>query len=102
MAPVAGLAPARTRVKDEALGSLHSRAFENGGTRRACSPSRRMRDDFFSKESRFACPVHVSWCPRRDSHSHCPNFEFGASADWATRALGEMLPVGFAPTLRGV
>ena len=26
MAPVAGLAPARTRLKDEALGSLHSRA----------------------------------------------------------------------------
>ena len=26
MAPVAGLAPARTRLKDEVLGSLHSRA----------------------------------------------------------------------------
>ena len=26
MAPVAGLAPARTRLKDEELGSLHSRA----------------------------------------------------------------------------
>ena len=26
MAPVAGLAPARTRLKDETLGSLHSRA----------------------------------------------------------------------------
>ena len=40
MARVAGLAPARTRLKDESLGSLHSRAMKNGGTRRACSPSR--------------------------------------------------------------
>ena len=35
MAPVAGLAPAKTRLKGEALGSLHSRAFaemaERGG-----------------------------------------------------------------------
>ena len=28
MAPVTGLAPARTRLKGEALGSLHSRAEE--------------------------------------------------------------------------
>ena len=29
MAPVAGLAPTRTRLKGEALGSLHSRAKES-------------------------------------------------------------------------
>src|ERR1043166_8938291 len=78
MAPVVGLAPTRTGLKDRALDSLHSRAkkiilppglapglrphlglngykpfvllyttggegwfFRNGGTRRACSPSRK-------------------------------------------------------------
>ena len=51
-----------------------------------------MRDDLFSKESRLACPVHVPWCPRRESHSHSPSFEVGASADWATRALRGSAP----------
>jgi len=40
-APVVGLAPTRVGLKNRTLGSLHSRVFENGGTRRACSPSRK-------------------------------------------------------------
>ena len=126
MAPVVGLAPTRTGLKDRALGSLHSRAEkkvlppglapglrphlglngykpfvllyttggERGGTRRAetaaevltvagafgrGSPSREVRDDFFSKESRLACPVHVPY-PRQELHLHSPRFEVGASA----------------------
>jgi hypothetical protein len=89
MAPVVRLAPTRVGLKNRALGSLHSRVLKNGGTRRACSPSRKMRDDFFSKEcprecafqkgkltrmgdsqSRLACPDHVPWCSRSDSHRH--------------------------------
>ena len=40
-----------------------SLAIENGGTRRACSPSRKRWDDLFSKESRRAWPVHIPWVP---------------------------------------
>ena len=42
------------------------------------------------------------WCSRQELHLHCPRFEVGASADWATLALKEVLPVGLAPTLSGV
>ena len=58
-----------------------------------------MRDDFFSKESRLACPVHVPWwCPWQDLHLHWSAFEANVSAlDYTDVKL--MLPVGFAPTL---
>src|SRR5258708_38912988 len=80
MAPVAGLAPARTRLKGEVLGSLHSRALMEMAERGGHAPHPPEADDLFSKESRLACPVHVPWCPRRELHSHWPRFEVGASA----------------------
>ena len=59
----------------------------------------KMRDDFFSKESRLACPVHVPWwCPWQDLHLHWSAFEADVSAlDYTGLKL--VLPVGFAPTL---
>ena len=57
---------------------LYTTGGESGGTRRAetaaevltvagafgrGSPSREVRDDFFSRESRLACPVHVPLVP---------------------------------------
>ena len=38
LAPAAGLAPARTRLKDETLGSLHSRAFDEMAERGGHAP----------------------------------------------------------------
>ena len=62
-------------------GGRQSLFLQNGGTRRACSPSRDVRDDFFSKESRPACPVHVPrWCPWQDLHLHWSAFEADVSA----------------------
>ena len=109
MAPVAGLAPARTRLKDEALGSLHSRAKEilppglapglrphlglngykpfvllytTGGRKMAerggHAPHAPVAHDFLSKESRFACPVHVPLVPTartRGAEAPPPNAE---------------------------
>ena len=88
MAPVAGLAPARTRLKGEALGSLHSRAFdemaERGGhaphhakcatislakNARAAAPPQNAERQMHSRRSgnpgslvRFT----FQWCPRRE------------------------------------
>ena len=63
MAPVAGLAPARTRLKGEAFGSLHSLAFDEMAERGGYAPHAPEAHDFFSKESRLACPVHVPLVP---------------------------------------
>ena len=63
MAPVVGLAPTRTGLKDRALGSLHSRAFDEMAERGGHAPQPVMRIDFLSTESRLACPVHVPLVP---------------------------------------
>jgi hypothetical protein len=63
MAPAVGLAPTRTGLKDRALGSLHSRACLKWRNAEGMLPIPQVRDDFFSKESRLACPVHVPMVP---------------------------------------
>ena len=61
MAPVVGLAPTRTGLKDQALGSLHSRALalEKWRNAEGMLLITLSRDEFVSSESRLACPVHV-------------------------------------------
>ena len=63
MAPVVGLAPTRTGLKDRALGSLHSRAFDEMAERGGHAPQPAVRIDFLSTESRLARPVHVPLVP---------------------------------------
>ncbi len=88
MVVAAGVEPALAAFSTPCLCQIGLRdpGMKSGGTRRTCSPSRSERDVFTSDETRRAGPVHVPWCPQRDSHPHWPVFEAGASADWATRA----------------
>ena len=88
MVVAAGVEPALAAFSTPCLCQIGLRdpGMKSGGTRRTCSPSRSERDVFTSDETRRAGPVHVPWCPRRDSHPHWPVFGAGASADWATRA----------------
>ena len=154
MAPVAGLAPARTRLKGEALGSLHSRAFDEMAERGGHAPHHAKCATISLAKSpgslvRFTFHgAHGESCTRTDpllrrmsllldyagkivnlhaDGSHSPRYvhEDGAMVETPAAILeatpatprtrrfsqadsrgrrGEriVLPVGFAPTLRGV
>ena len=81
MAPVAGLAPARTRLKGEALGSLHSRAFDEMAERGGHAPHHaKCATISLAKSPGSLVRFTFQWCPRRELHSHCPRFEVGASS----------------------
>ena len=101
MAPVVGLAPTRTGLKDRALGSLHSRAFDEMAERGGHAPHR----------------AKCATISLAKSPGSLVRFTFrGAHGENCTRTVrdlkavplllgyvGEkMLPVGFAPTLGGV
>ena len=93
MAPVAGLAPARTRLKGEALGSLHSRAFDEMAERGGHAPHHaRCATISLAKSPGSLVRFTFQWCPRQDLHLHCPRFEVGGSASWPTRALRRNAP----------
>ena len=96
-------------MKGETLGSLHSRAFDEMAERGGHAPYHaRCATISLAKNARAVAPPYNAertlhsrrggnpgalvrfkfhWCPRRDSHSHCPRFEVGASANWLTRAF---------------
>jgi hypothetical protein len=68
--PAAGNAPASSALqKRRDYLSIHA-GKENGGSRRACSPSAEA-DDLFSKPSRRACPVHVPEMVGRHGAAPC-------------------------------
>ena len=73
LAPVAGLAPARTRLKDETRGSLHSRAEYSR------SDSHRHLTDFKSVASALGYGSR-KWSRRQDLHPHWTRSELVASA----------------------
>ena len=92
MAPVAGLAPARTRLKGEALGSLHSRAFDEMAERGGHAPHPANCGTIsLAKNPGSLVRFTFQWCPRRELHSHCPRFEVGASSV-GLRGLKENAP----------
>ena len=98
MAPVVGLAPTRTGLKGEALGSLHSRAFEKWRNAEGMLPIRHRRTISLAKNPGSLVRFTFHWCPRQDLHLHWSAFEADVSAlDYTGEML--LLPVGFAPTL---
>ena len=73
MAPVAGLAPARTRLKGEALGSLHSRAFDEMAERGGHAPHHaKCATISLAKSPGSLVRFTFHWCPRQELHLHCP------------------------------
>ena len=81
MAPVVGLAPTRTGLKDRALGSLHSRAFDEMAERGGHAPHHaKCATISLAKSPGLLVRFTFHWCPRQELHLHCPRFEVGASA----------------------
>ena len=103
MAPVAGLAPARTRLKGEALGSLHSRAFDEMAERGGHAPHHaKCATISLAKSPGSLVRFTFHWCPWQDSHLQPFRLERNASSLGYTRvfAHGHLVPtVGIAPTL---
>lgn len=60
-------------------------------------PITQMRDDFFSKESRLACPVHLPKCSlRQDSHLHLTAYETAALLlCYGAQGADRLAPVGY-------